>query len=172
MRLSDHRALALRHDARGIQVDGLARCGVGRCDDEKDLAGTATADGGGNGRRKPPPPAYESLQWVTVQMPDIPTKGPAIMLGLEQWNSTLSGITGTLVRGTERITSSALFNALEVGPDPSTRQKVGKRTETSSPVPPARFSLSCSRAVVPVRCQPGLHTLQQSDGGMASAITC
>jgi hypothetical protein len=97
---------------------------------------------------------------------------PAIMLGLEQWNSTLSGITGTLVRGTERITSSALFNALEVGPDPSTRQKVGKRTETSSPVPPARFSLSCSRAVVPVRCQPGLHTLQQSDGGMASAITC
>jgi hypothetical protein len=49
------------------------------------------------------------------------------MLGLEQWNSTLSSITGTLVRGTERVTSSALFNALEVGPDPSTRQKVGKR---------------------------------------------
>jgi hypothetical protein len=49
------------------------------------------------------------------------------MLGLEQWNSTLSSITGTLVRGTERVTSNALLNVLEVGPDPVTRQKVGKR---------------------------------------------
>jgi hypothetical protein len=49
------------------------------------------------------------------------------MLELEQWNNALSSITGTLVRGTERVSSNALLNALEAGPDPSTRQKVGKR---------------------------------------------
>jgi hypothetical protein len=34
---------------------------------------------------------------------------------------------GTIYRGTERISSNALLNALQVGPDPVTRQKVAKR---------------------------------------------
>ena len=37
------------------------------------------------------------------------------MLEPEQWNSALSSITGTRVRGTERISSNALLNLLEVG---------------------------------------------------------
>jgi hypothetical protein len=49
------------------------------------------------------------------------------MLELEQWNSALSSITGTLVRGTERVSTARCLDLLEVGPDPSTRQKVGKR---------------------------------------------
>ena len=39
----------------------------------------------------------------------------------------LSGVSGTVYRGTERISSNALLNLLEVGPDPVTRQRVGKR---------------------------------------------
>jgi hypothetical protein len=49
------------------------------------------------------------------------------MLENEQWNSALSSITGTLVRGTERVSTAYCLDLLEVGPDPSTRQKVGKR---------------------------------------------
>jgi hypothetical protein len=52
------------------------------------------------------------------------------MLEPEHWNSAFSSITGTLVRGTERVSSNALLNLLETGPDPSTRQKVGKRTNS------------------------------------------
>src|SRR5215831_10837915 len=36
-------------------------------------------------------------------MPAVPHQGPASMLDPEHWNSALSSITGTLVRGTERI---------------------------------------------------------------------
>jgi hypothetical protein len=49
------------------------------------------------------------------------------MLEPEHWNSALSSITGTLVRGTERVSTAHCLDLLEVGPDPSTRQKVGKR---------------------------------------------
>ena len=49
------------------------------------------------------------------------------MLELEKWNSALSSITGTLVRGTGRISTAHCLDLLEVGPDPSTRQKVAKR---------------------------------------------
>jgi hypothetical protein len=38
------------------------------------------------------------------------------------------GITGTIYRGTERISSSVLLDLLEVGPDPVIRQKVAKRS--------------------------------------------
>jgi hypothetical protein len=51
------------------------------------------------------------------------------MLQPEHWNSALSSITGTVYRGTERISSNALLNLLEVGPDPVLRQKMGKRTD-------------------------------------------
>ena len=50
------------------------------------------------------------------------------MLEPDQWDAVLSRITGTVYRSTERISSNALLNALEVGPDPVIRQKVGKRS--------------------------------------------
>jgi len=49
------------------------------------------------------------------------------MLEPDQWDAALSRITGKVYRGTERVSSNALLNLLEVGPDPVTRQKVGKR---------------------------------------------
>jgi hypothetical protein len=49
------------------------------------------------------------------------------MLEPDQWDAVLSRVTGTIYRETERISSNALLNLLVVGPDPSTRQKVGKR---------------------------------------------
>jgi stage III sporulation protein SpoIIIAA len=52
------------------------------------------------------------------------------MLEPEHWNSALSSITGTLVRGTERVSTAHCLNLLEVGPDPVIRQKVGKRGTT------------------------------------------
>ena len=57
------------------------------------------------------------------------------MLELDQWDAVLSRITGTVYRGTERISSNALLNALEVGPDPIARQKVAKR-RTAGDQPP------------------------------------
>src|SRR5262245_20762350 len=50
-----------------------------------------------------------------------------IMLEADQWDAVLSRITGTVNRGTERISSNALLNLVEVGSDPVTRQKVAKR---------------------------------------------
>ena len=49
------------------------------------------------------------------------------MLEPDHWDAVLSIVTGTVYRGIERISSNALLNLLEVGPDPVTRQKVGKR---------------------------------------------
>jgi hypothetical protein len=48
------------------------------------------------------------------------------MLEPDQWDTALSRITGTVYRGTERISSASLLDLLEVGPDPVTRQKVAK----------------------------------------------
>jgi predicted phosphoadenosine phosphosulfate sulfurtransferase len=45
----------------------------------------------------------------------------------DQWDAVLSRVGGTVYRGTERISSNALLNLLEVGPDPVTRQRVAKR---------------------------------------------
>ena len=49
------------------------------------------------------------------------------MLEPDQRDNVLGSATGTLYRGTERISSNALLNLLEVGPDPVIRQKMGKR---------------------------------------------
>ena len=49
------------------------------------------------------------------------------MLEPDQWDSVLGSVAGTVYRGIERISSNALLNLLEVGPDPVTRQKVTKR---------------------------------------------
>jgi hypothetical protein len=60
-----------------------------------------------------------------------------------------SSITGTLVRGTERISSNALLNLLEVGPDPVTRQKVAKRHKLRATLALAAKTLSCPCAPAP-----------------------
>jgi hypothetical protein len=57
---------------------------------------------------------------------------PTNMLEPDQWDGVLSRITGTVYRGTERISSNALLNLLEVGPDLVTRQKVAKRRDSGS----------------------------------------
>jgi len=49
------------------------------------------------------------------------------MLEPDQWNSALSSITGTLVRGTERVSTAYCLDLLGVGADPVTRQRVAKR---------------------------------------------
>ena len=54
-------------------------------------------------------------------------RGGEVLLEPDQWDAVLSRITGTVYRGTERISSATLLNLLEVGPDPVTRQKVAKR---------------------------------------------
>ena len=46
------------------------------------------------------------------------------MLEPDQRDAVLSRVSGTIYRGTERISSNALLNLVEVGPDPVTRQKV------------------------------------------------
>jgi len=60
-------------------------------------------------------------------MPAEPTTGPARMLEPDQWNSALSSITGTLVRGTERVSTAYCLDLLGVGAAPVTRQRVAKR---------------------------------------------
>ena len=41
------------------------------------------------------------------------------MLEPDEWDSVLGSVTGTIYRGTERISSNALLNALGVPNDPS-----------------------------------------------------
>jgi hypothetical protein len=59
------------------------------------------------------------------------------MLEPDQWDAVLSRITGKVYRGTERISSNVLLNALEVGADPIIRQKVAKR-KNFAPSPPLK----------------------------------
>jgi hypothetical protein len=49
------------------------------------------------------------------------------MLEPDQWDSVLGRIAGTLYRGTERISSNALLNALQVDPDPVLWQRYAQR---------------------------------------------
>ena len=51
------------------------------------------------------------------------------MLEPDHWDNVLSRITGTIYRGTERISSNRLLDLLGVDGDPVTRQKVGKRSK-------------------------------------------
>src|SRR5262249_60841154 len=54
-------------------------------------------------------------------------QGNPQMLPADQWPNVLANIQGTVVRGTERVSSNRLMDLLDVGPDPAIRQKVGKR---------------------------------------------
>src|SRR5262245_42212813 len=73
------------------------------------------------------PPSRVDLIDQIDENQSVPTNEPTNMIETDQWDAVLSLITGTLVRGTERISSNALLSALDVGPDSITRQKVAKR---------------------------------------------
>jgi hypothetical protein len=49
------------------------------------------------------------------------------MIEPDQWDAVLSRITGTVYRGTERVSTAHCLDLLEVGPDPVLRQRVAKR---------------------------------------------
>src|SRR5262245_41250918 len=49
------------------------------------------------------------------------------MLEADQWPHVLANVRGTIVRGTERISSNRLLDLLGVDADPVLRQKVAKR---------------------------------------------
>ena len=67
------------------------------------------------------------------------TNSPArTMLEADQWDSVLANVRGTVVRGTERVSSSRLLALLEVGPDPVTRQRMGKRQHDRYPLERSR----------------------------------
>ena len=73
------------------------------------------------------PPSRVDLFEQIDENQSVPTNESTNMLEPDQWDEVLSRITGTLVRGTERVSTAYCLDLLEVGPDPSTRQKVGKR---------------------------------------------
>src|SRR5438128_7483967 len=64
------------------------------------------------------------------------------MLEPDQWDSVLGSVTGTIYRGTERISSNALLNVLEVGPR-SRRPAEGGETYFSTPVRRPDFPELC-----------------------------
>jgi hypothetical protein len=82
----------------------------------------------GNGRRRKilPPSRVDLIEQIDENH-FVPTNESTNMLEPDQWDPVLGSVTGTVYRGTERISSNALLNLLEVGPDPIIRQKVGKR---------------------------------------------
>src|SRR6516225_6182037 len=49
------------------------------------------------------------------------------MLEPDQWDSVLANIEGTIVHGTERVSSNRLMDLLGVENDPTRRREVGKR---------------------------------------------
>jgi hypothetical protein len=73
------------------------------------------------------PPSCVDLIEKIDENQSVPTNESTNMLEPDQWDAVLSRITGTVYRGTERISSNALLNLLEVGPDPVLRQRVAKR---------------------------------------------
>jgi hypothetical protein len=72
------------------------------------------------------------------------------MLEPDQWDSVLGNVTGTIVHGSERVSSNRLMDLLGVETDPTRRREVGKSPKTPTPVPPAGFFPSCARAALPV----------------------
>ena len=49
------------------------------------------------------------------------------MLEPDQWDSVLGNVTGTIVHGSERVSSNRLMDLLGVENDPTRRREVGKR---------------------------------------------
>jgi hypothetical protein len=102
--------------------------------------------------RAPPHQSRNHCECNTLQQREplvavVPTKeGSHSMLEPDQWNSVLSRVTGTIYRNTERISSNALLNLLQVGPDTVTRQKVGKRARICFPSVRSGCLPSCSIA--------------------------
>jgi hypothetical protein len=77
------------------------------------------------------------------------SEGGNKMLEADRWPEVLGRVTGTVYRGTERISSNALFNLLEVGPDPVTRQKVDRGCDPGPEFPELAAGGAPVRHVVP-----------------------
>src|ERR1700745_328958 len=77
------------------------------------------------------PPSCVDLIEKIDENQSVPTNESTNMLEPDQWDDVLSRVMGTVYRGTERVSSNALLSALEVGPDPVTRQKGAKRLRSS-----------------------------------------
>ena len=90
------------------------------------------------------PPRAESLQWVTAQMRLVPTAGPANMLEPEQWNSALSSITGTVVRGVERIATKDVLAILGLEQRETKRLAQAMRLHGWSGPKSMRFTITAS----------------------------
>ena len=54
------------------------------------------------------------------------------MLEPDQWDSVLGNVTGTIVHGSERVSSNRLMDLLGVENDPTRRREVGKRRGAST----------------------------------------
>ena len=67
------------------------------------------------------------ILWRKSGQPRPYPQGNPQMLPADQWPHLLANVRGTMVRGTERISSSAVFDLLQVDPDPGIRQRVAKR---------------------------------------------
>jgi hypothetical protein len=76
------------------------------------------------------PPSRVDLFEQIDENQSIPTNESTNMLELDQWDAVLSRVTGTIYRSTERVSTAHCFDLLELGPDPVTRQKIGKRTDS------------------------------------------
>jgi hypothetical protein len=83
------------------------------------------------GRTLLPPLCVDLLEQIDENQ-FVPTNESTNMLEPDQWVTVLGRITGTVYRGTERISSNALLNLLGVDADPVTRQKVAKRGVSGS----------------------------------------
>jgi len=62
-----------------------------------------------------PPSSVDLIEQIDENQ-CVPTNEPTNMLEPDQWDAVLSRITGTIYRGTERISSNALLNAPTLGP--------------------------------------------------------
>jgi hypothetical protein len=53
------------------------------------------------------------------------------MLPPDEWDRVLGSVTGTIIHGTERVSSNRLMDLLGVENDPTRRREVGKRSGRS-----------------------------------------
>src|SRR5215813_14792728 len=81
-------------------------------------------------------------------MPAVPHQGPASMLDPEHWNSALSSITGTLVRGTERVATKDVLAFLGLPDSKTKRLAQAMRAHGWSGPKSMRFTDASGKSVV------------------------
>src|SRR6516162_2790792 len=81
-------------------------------------------------------------------MPAVPHQGPASMLEPEHWNSALSSITGTVVRGVERIATKDVLEFLGIEQRETKRLAQAMRLHGWSGPKSMRFTDATGKSVV------------------------